>query len=120
MEDAHILHVVEAGAILGESPVWSPDEGVLWWLDIKAPALYRYDPATGVNDSWPLPQETGSIVLRKDGGLVGALRGGVAPIARGASGPDRCPTPMVHPRPISSASPSARSTASMWTGRCTG
>jgi len=86
MEEAKILNVVEAGAILGESPVWSRDEGVLWWLDIKAPALYRYDPATGVNDSWPLPQETGSIVLRKDGGLVGALRGGFAFLDVGAPG----------------------------------
>jgi sugar lactone lactonase YvrE len=78
MEDAKILQVVETGAILGESPVWSPAESVLWWLDIKAPALHRYDPDTGKDDSWPLPQETGSIVLRKGGGLVGALRGGFA------------------------------------------
>ena len=86
MEDAQILQVVETGAILGESPVWSPAEGVLWWLDIKAPALHRYDPATGTDDSWPLPQETGSIALRKGGGLVGALRGGFAFLDVGAPG----------------------------------
>lgn len=86
MEDAQILKVVETGAILGESPVWSPDEAVLWWLDIKAPALHRYDPSTGVDDSWPLSQETGSIVLRKGGGLVGALRGGFAFLDPGAPG----------------------------------
>lgn len=86
MEEAQILNVVETGAILGESPVWSPEEDVLWWLDIKAPALHRHDPATGVDDSWPLPQETGSIVLRKGGGLVGALRGGFAFLDVGATG----------------------------------
>ncbi|CAN0476370.1 unnamed protein product, partial [Laminaria digitata] len=52
MEDAKILQVIETGAILGESPVWSPDEGVLWWVDIKAPTLHRYDPAAGKDDSW--------------------------------------------------------------------
>lgn len=86
MEEAQILKVVETGAILGESPVWSPAEGVLWWLDIKAPALHRHDPAAGKDDSWPLPQETGSIVLRAGGGLVGALRGGFAFLDVGAPG----------------------------------
>ncbi len=40
MEDANILNVVETGAILGEDPIWSPDEQVLYWIDIKAPALH--------------------------------------------------------------------------------
>lgn len=78
MEDAKILQVIETGAILGESPVWSPDEGVLWWVDIKAPALHRYDPTTGKDENWALPQETGSIVLREGGGLVAGLRDGFA------------------------------------------
>ena len=86
MEEAQILQVVEVGATLGESPVWSPGERVLWWLDIKAPALHRYDPNTNTNDSWPLPQETGAIVLRSGGGLVGALRGGFAFLEVGAPG----------------------------------
>jgi sugar lactone lactonase YvrE len=99
MEDAKILAVVETGAILGESPVWSPADNVLWWLDIKAPALHRYDPATGVDDSWPLPQETGSIVLRKGGGLVGGLRGGFAFLAVGAPGEPLQPDWIGDPEP---------------------
>lgn len=78
MEDAKILDVIETGAILGESPVWSPTEQVLYWLDIKAPALHRYSPTTGEDKAWPMPQEIGSIVLRESGGLVGALRDGFA------------------------------------------
>ncbi len=78
MVEARIRHVVETGAILGESPVWSPDDAVLWWVDIKAPALHRYNPAADTDESWPLPQETGSIALRKGGGLVAALRDGFA------------------------------------------
>ena len=52
MSDEAILGVFEVGAILGESPVWSPDEQCLWWLDIKAPALHRYDPSNGTDDQW--------------------------------------------------------------------
>ncbi|MBO22276.1 MAG: hypothetical protein CMM26_07900 [Rhodospirillaceae bacterium] len=86
MEDAKILNIVETGAILGESPVWSTDQGVLWWLDIKAPALHCLDPASGRDDSWPLPEETGSIILRAGGGLLGALRSGFAFLDVGAPG----------------------------------
>jgi sugar lactone lactonase YvrE len=86
MEEANIRQVIETGAILGESPVWSPGERVLWWLDIKAPALHRHDPATGANDSWPVEQEIGSIVLRRGGGLVGGLRDGFAFLHVGAPG----------------------------------
>ncbi|MBT5571693.1 MAG: SMP-30/gluconolactonase/LRE family protein [Alphaproteobacteria bacterium] len=83
MEDANILQVIETGAILGESPVWSVDEQVLYWIDIKAPALHRYDPATGRDEAWPVSQEIGSIVLRKGGGLVGGLRDGFAYLTPG-------------------------------------
>ena len=78
MEEANILKIIETGAILGESPVWSLEEQVLYWLDIKAPALHRYDPASGRDAAWPVPQEIGAIVLRRGGGLVGALRDGFA------------------------------------------
>ncbi|MDE0780394.1 MAG: SMP-30/gluconolactonase/LRE family protein [Alphaproteobacteria bacterium] len=83
MEEANILKVIEAGAILGESPVWSVDEQVLYWLDIKAPSLHRYDPASGKDEAWPVAQEIGSIALRAGGGLVGALRDGFAYLTPG-------------------------------------
>ena len=31
----------------GEGPLWHPDEGRLYWLDIPPGKLYRYDPSTG-------------------------------------------------------------------------
>lgn len=82
MEDANISHVVETGAILGESPVWSVAEQALYWLDIKAPALHRHDPAGRPDELWTLPEETGSIVLARGGGLIAAGRGGFARLVR--------------------------------------
>src|SRR3546814_17158689 len=46
----------EAAAMLGEGPPWSPGEGALYWVDIKAPALHRYRPADGDKTSWVMPE----------------------------------------------------------------
>ena len=43
--EARLLHSV--GAELGEGPVWSARDKALWFVDIKAPCVYRHDPATG-------------------------------------------------------------------------
>lgn len=61
---------------LGESPVWSVREGALYWVDSRAPAVYRLDPASGVVRSCPLPALVGCIVLRRSGGLIAALQTG--------------------------------------------
>ena len=68
--------VLDAQALLGECPVWSAEEGALYWVDILAPALHRLDPATGTRHSWPMPQSIGSFGLRERGGAVVALRSG--------------------------------------------
>lgn len=63
---------------LGESPLWHPGEQALYWLDIKAPAIRRLDPATGARADWRLPQEIGSIGLHSEGRFVAGLRDGFA------------------------------------------
>lgn len=70
--------VVRAGALVGEGPVWDDRAGVLWWVDIKAPTLHRYDPATAENRSWPMPTRIGTVHPREQGGLVGAFKHGFA------------------------------------------
>jgi sugar lactone lactonase YvrE len=74
------IRVGETRALLGEGPVWDPIEGVLWWVDIRRPALHRSTPATGATREWPMPEEVGSLALRRDGarGLLLALRSGFA------------------------------------------
>jgi len=69
--------VLDAKAVLGECPVWSASEQVLYWVDIRAPALNRYDPATGRNVAMPMPESIGCFALRANGGFVVALRGGI-------------------------------------------
>jgi len=69
--------VLDIKASLGECPVWSVDEQVLYWVDINAPSLNRFDPPTGNNTAYAMPRSIGSFALRATGGFVVALRDGI-------------------------------------------
>lgn len=69
--------VLDVRASLGEGPVWSLVEQVLYWVDINAPSLNRFDPASGQNTVMPMPDAIGCFALRRSGGFVLALRSGV-------------------------------------------
>lgn len=64
-------------AELGECPLWSVAEHVLWCVDILAPAIHRFDPRSGTVQTFPQAEEVGCIGLREQGGLIAALRSGV-------------------------------------------
>ena len=68
---------LDVRASLGECPLWSAAEGVLYWVDINAPSLNRFDPASGRNVAMPMPASIGSYALRAGGGFVVALRNGI-------------------------------------------
>ena len=68
---------LDVRASLGECPVWSTAEQALYWADINAPSLNRFDPATGGNRVMPMPSSIGSFALRKQGGFIVALRDGL-------------------------------------------
>jgi sugar lactone lactonase YvrE len=63
---------------LGEGPIWHPDEGALYWLDIKSKQVFRYTPATGQQDTWNFEDGPTAIALRARGGLVLATYSGFA------------------------------------------
>ncbi|WP_082653493.1 SMP-30/gluconolactonase/LRE family protein [Aureimonas sp. AU22] len=69
--------VCRAGALNGEGPVWSVCEERLYWVDIRAPALHRFDPATGRNETWAMPTWIGCLALAEPGHVVVALRTGL-------------------------------------------
>lgn len=64
-------------AQVGESPVWDAASGLLWWVDIRAPALHRTDPRSGSTRSWPLAEPVGSLGLCRSGAVLLALRSGI-------------------------------------------
>ena len=70
--------VARNNAILGESPLWSPDEGAIYWVDIQNPTIHRLDPATAEHKHWLVETEIGSIGLAEPGRLIAGLRTGAA------------------------------------------
>lgn len=55
----------------GEGPIWDDRRNVLFWVDIPAGRVYRYDPATGVNDlAFQHEHEVGGCTIQEDGSLL--------------------------------------------------
>ena len=69
--------VLDAHARIGESPTWLASEAALYWIDVKAPAVHRHEPATGANRRWPVGSDVGAFALTEDGGAIVALRYGM-------------------------------------------
>jgi sugar lactone lactonase YvrE len=65
-----------ARALLGEGPLWDPEDRLLYWVDIRGRTVHGFDPASGRDTRWATPEEVGSLVRRTAGGLVVALRSG--------------------------------------------
>lgn len=63
--------------IVGESPVWCGETRRLWWVDIRAPALRRLDPATAALESFAMPDLCGAVMLTRDARVLVSLRTGV-------------------------------------------
>jgi sugar lactone lactonase YvrE len=76
MQDVEL--VVDAHAIVGEGPIWHPDQQLLSWVDIESCRVHWYDPATNVDTSIEVDQEVGAALPRRGGGLILAMRDGFA------------------------------------------
>ncbi|WP_336969121.1 SMP-30/gluconolactonase/LRE family protein [Sphingobium aromaticiconvertens] len=64
-------------ATLGEGPVWVARDAALWFVDIKAPAIHRFDPALESLQSWTAPAQVGWIVPSADGLFLVGLQTGI-------------------------------------------
>lgn len=65
------------GAQLGESPVWHDQHERLYWVDILRPAVYRFDPRSGVNEACVLPKLVSSVMPTTGSDLMVTTQDGV-------------------------------------------
>src|SRR3954464_5884374 len=72
-EMTEITAVVPGGAELGEGPIWDPRDRLLYWVNILAGEIHRFDPASGRDEVCIVPEPVGSLAIRERGGLVAAL-----------------------------------------------
>jgi len=54
----------------GEGPIWHPEEGLLYWVDIPAGRLFRYDPTTGDHGQCHRTGVIGGLTIQEDGSLL--------------------------------------------------
>ena len=65
--------LVDAHAEVGEGPVWDTARGVLWWVDITAGIVHRFEPHEGRDTPISVGAAVGAVALRRDGSLLLAL-----------------------------------------------
>lgn len=73
-----VERVLSCRARVGEGAVWNPAECCLYWVDIPARELHRFDPLSGVDRCWAMPSEIGCCAVAADGRIAVALEEGFA------------------------------------------
>lgn len=61
---------------VGEGAVWDDRDQCLWWVDIPAGLVFRFDPETGENRMHEIGEPVGCLAVRETGGLVLATKSG--------------------------------------------
>lgn len=68
---------LEAASELAESPWWDTERAQLLWVDIPKGEIHHFDPVSGSDDSISVGQPVGTVVGRRSGGVVCAVRDGI-------------------------------------------
>jgi sugar lactone lactonase YvrE len=68
---------VREAALLGESPMWHPDEQRLYYCDIAGRELRRFDPASSSLERWTFEADVACCAPVFGGGLLLAMRDGI-------------------------------------------
>lgn len=70
-------HVLSIQNVVGEGPIWHPDEQALYWADIGGNQFFRLTPTTGELQTFDTEQQIGCLALHEAGGLILAMRNGI-------------------------------------------
>lgn len=74
---ATVRCALRTAALVGECPRWHSEEHALYWVDIYEPSLNRFDPKSGENTSWKMPERIGCFSFRKEGGVIAGMQSGI-------------------------------------------
>jgi sugar lactone lactonase YvrE len=70
--------ILDAQALLGEGPVWDARRQTLYWVDIMGCQVHAFQPAASHDRAFDVGQPVGTVVPRRSGGVMVALRDGFA------------------------------------------
>ncbi len=70
MRNAEPELIADYACVVGEGPLWHPDERRLYWLDIERGRMFRYDPASNRHEIVYEDEPVGGATLQEDGSLL--------------------------------------------------
>jgi L-arabinonolactonase len=73
-----VEHVLTVSNQLGEGPIWHPDEGALYWVDIDEQKIFRFCPSTDELETFDVDVRVTALAMRESGGFVTATEKGFA------------------------------------------
>ena len=76
----------DLSADVGEAPHWDERTKTLLFVDLTGGTVFRYDQSGAKLGSFPAGQEVGAVVPRRAGGLVLAVRDGIATVSDAGAG----------------------------------
>jgi D-xylonolactonase len=62
--------IADYACVVGEGVIWHPTERRVYWVDIPAGRLFRYDPATGRHEQMIEGEPIGGVTVQADGALL--------------------------------------------------
>ena len=62
--------IVDEKCKTGEGPLWHPDEGALYWLDIPEGKIFCYDPSKDTHEIVYHDRQAGGMTIQEDGSLL--------------------------------------------------
>ena len=72
-----LKQVVSAQNRLGETPIWSPEEHALYWVDWGGLPTCRFDPVSGKNTTFPVNLPVTALARRASGGWIAIAQNGI-------------------------------------------
>jgi len=82
----HAVLILDARNATGESPVWDAQEQALYWVDIPAKRLHRWNPADNRTQSWETQEMLACIARCRNGGWIAGMQSGLFHLQPGADG----------------------------------
>jgi sugar lactone lactonase YvrE len=70
-------HLLPAHNKLGETPIWSPEESALYWVDWSVGLICKYEPATGKFETFSINLPVTALARRASGGWIVIAMNGV-------------------------------------------
>jgi L-arabinonolactonase len=73
----NVSRLGEIRCVVGEGPVWLPEEQALYFVDIVGQWIGRFDAASGDTQRWQTPSPVAAVAFARSAGLLAVLADGV-------------------------------------------